>query len=571
MRRKLISSIAFCFFYFLAAQCQSVRYSVVIDEIMADPSPIVGLPNAEFIEIKNTSSQNINLQGWKIKSTTSASSSFPITVLQPDSFLIITSTTNKALFTGFGNAVGISSFPALNNTGTSISLLSKEGATIHSVNYSNSWFQNDVKSNGGWSLEMIDTHNPCTGNNNWKASADPSGGTPGTKNSVDGKNADHTSPTLLRASATDSLTIELLFNEPVDSFLAATPSNYSVSEVGATSFAKAVAPAFNHVTLMLNSPISPGKIYTVTAANIADCSGNIISASNTARVGLASTTDTFDLVVNEILFNPKPAAIDYVELYNRSKKIVNLKDIYIANRSSTSGNLGSIHQLTTENTLFFPGDFFVISENGMVVKQNYLAKNVDQFIDVNLPSFPDDEGWVVIVNKQGTIVDELHYNHSWHFSLVNNEEGIALERVDYNKSTQNKDNWASAASSVGFGTPSYQNSQFRADLAVKGEVTVTPKTFSPDNDGFDDYATIHLAISDPGYVANITIFDATGRPVKDLVQNTTVASMSDFRWDGLDDKFRKVPVGIYIVYTQIFNLSGKKKTFKNTVVVARRF
>jgi len=42
------------------------RYDVVIDEIMADQTPIVGLPNNEWIELKNTTSSAINLLNWRI-------------------------------------------------------------------------------------------------------------------------------------------------------------------------------------------------------------------------------------------------------------------------------------------------------------------------------------------------------------------------------------------------------------------------------------------------------------------------------------------------------------------------
>ena len=573
LKACLFAFVGFSSFFFLKADCQTPqRFDVIIEEILADPTPVISLPAAEFIELKNTSGRSINLQGWRLKSVSTTSGAFPSYILPADSFLIISTGGNSSLFTLYGKVIGISSFPALDNAGTTLSLISREGATIHSVSYNNAWFQNDVKSSGGWSLEMVDTKNACTGFDNWKASTDTRGGTPGTKNSVDANNPDKIAPALLRAFAIDSINVVLTFSETVDSAKAAVAANFIVSDgVGSPVSAVTIAPSFNSVRVTLPAPLIQGKVYTVTANNIADCSGNIIQAINSARVGVASVIDTSDVIINEILFNPKPAAVDYVEIYNRSTQVFNLKDIYIANRSSATNALASLRQLTQENILLFPGDFCLMSEKGAVIKQNYLAKNPDNFIDVTMPSLPDDEGVFVLLNAQGKIVDELHYSSKWHFALIDNEEGIALERIDYNKPTQNKENWTSAASTTGFGTPSYQNSQFRADVLLQGEMTITPKTFSPDNDGFEDFTNINIKMSDLGYVANITIFNASGRPVKDLAKNATLAATATFRWDGLDDKFRKVPVGVYVVYTEVFNLNGKKKSFKNTVVVAARF
>ena len=549
------------------------RFDVVIDEIMADPTPVVQLPNAEFIEIKNTSSQPINLQGWRVESASSTSGLFPSYILPADSFLIITGTSTAPLFTSFGRVMGLTSFPSLDNTGTTVTLYAKDNSVMHSVNYNSSWYKNEVKSTGGWTLEMIDIKNPCSGMENWKASADLRGGTPGTKNSNDGSNADKTTPVLLRAVAIDPTHLVVTFNEPVDIVKAAIAANYTISDgINKPTRALPVAPLYNQVQLVLNSALVKGKVYTVSITNLTDCSGNTLGASNTVKVGLSDVIDTLDIVINEILFNPAPTAADFVEIYNRSNKIIDAKDLYITNRSSALGPLGTLKQLSTDNLLIFPGEYYVISEDENLVKKAYLSKNPDHFINISsMPSYPDDKGVVVLLNAQGLKVDELQYNSKWHFALIDNEEGISLERIDYNKPTQNKDNWHSAASTAGFGTPTYQNSQFRLDGQVQGTITVTPKIFSPDNDGTDDFTTLTYQMTELGYVANITIFDASGRVVRNLAKNATLGLQGNFRWDGLDDKQGKLPIGSYVVYTEVFNLNGKRKSYKNSLVLARRF
>jgi len=511
------------------------------------------------------------LQGWRISSTSTTSSAFPSFVLPADSYVILTSTTNANLFSSYGRVLGVTGFPALIDAGTTLSLVSKENITIHAVSYSTDWYQNAVKSEGGWSLEMIDTKNPCSGASNWRASVAPTGGTPAGRNSIDGNNKDQVAPALLRAAATDNQTLVLTFDEPLDSLKAATAANYSISDgVGTPVSAITLSPTFSKVQLRVNTPIVSGKVYTITASNVTDCSGNVVQARNSVRLGLPSIIDSFGIVINEVLFDPKSTGVDYVEVYNRSNTIYNLKDLYIATRSTSTNALSSITQVVTDNLLIFPGEFYVLSENGSIVQQQYTAKNTDNFINVNLPSYANDKGTVVLLNAQGTIIDQLQYDAKWHFELLNNQEGVSLERVDYNKPTQSKDNWHSAASTAGYGTPGYQNSQFRSDLQLQGEITVSPKTFSPDNDGFDDFALVNYQLADPGYVANITIFDAVGRPVRVLAKNATLAQTGSFRWDGIDDKLRKVPVGTYIIYTDVFNLNGNHKTFKNAVVVAAK-
>jgi hypothetical protein len=548
-----------------------VQFDVVIDEIMADPSPQIGLPNSEWLELRNTSAFNIDLTGWRISDLSGQSGPMPAYLLRPDSFVLVCTGTAVPGLSVFGPTISVTSFPSLDNTGDMLSLISPQARIIHTVNYSDSWYQNELKKDGGWTLEMIDTKNPCSGISNWKASTDSKGGTPAKKNSTDAVNRDIVSPRLLRAFAIDNLNISLVFDEPLDSLKGATVNNYNISDgIGIPLNAVTVSPGFTRANLRLGTVLQANKVYTVTVNSVSDCSGNIIGSKNTARFGLSVLADSFDVVVNEILFNPLPTGTDYVEIYNRSNKIIDLKQLNIANRNST-GVISGIKQLSADNYLLFPQDFMVITEDPVLVKSNYIAQNPDAFVTVlSMPSFNDDAGDVIILNAQGNMVDELKYNEKWHFKLIDNREGVSLERIDYDAPTQQQDNWHSAATSAGYGTPTYKNSQYRVSDGVQGEITVTPEIVSPDNDGMDDFATVTYSFPEPGYVANITIFDAAGRVVRYLQRNALCGTKGNYRWDGLGEKNQKLPVGIYIIYTEVFNLKARKKQFKNPIVLARR-
>ena len=197
--------------------------------------------------------------------------------------------------------------------------------------------------------------------------------------------------------------------------------------------------------------------------------------------------------------------------------------------------------------------------------------NPDAFIEITgMPSYNDDEGDVIILDEHGNIIDEVVYSEKWHFKLISEKEGISLERIDYNAASQEEKNWHSAATSVGYGTPTYKNSQLKVDAGVTAEISVTPEIVSPDNDGMDDFAVIRYSFPEPGYVSNVTIFDATGRPVRYLERNTLNGSTGYYRWDGLGEKNQQLPVGIYIIYTEVFNQDGKSKKFRNVIVLARK-
>src|SRR6187455_202289 len=329
--RKLLLILLFSPVYVLSQS----RYDVVIDEIMADQTPQIGLPSNEWIELKNVSSNPINLQNWRIGDATGQSGPMSNFVLQPDSFVIVCTGSAVAAMQTYGRVISVTSFPSLDNDGDQLYLKSNTGLTIHAVNYSLSWYQNAVKSDGGWTLEMIDTKNPCSGINNWKASTDARGGSPGIKNSVDAVNNDQSVPSIKNAYTIDNFNIIIVFDEPVDSLKGATVANYSIDGGLSIQSAVAISPLFDKVQLRLTTAMQSNTIYTITVNNVTDCKNNSIGTRNKAKIGLPVDAAVMEMVINEILFNPKSGASDYIEFYNRSNKILDASKLYVANRNSS--------------------------------------------------------------------------------------------------------------------------------------------------------------------------------------------------------------------------------------------
>jgi hypothetical protein len=77
-----------------------------------------------------------------------------------------------------------------------------------------------------------------------------------------------------------------------------------------------------------------------------------------------------------------------------------------------------------------------------------------------MPTYSNDEGRCVLLNKDGKRFDQFDYTDRMHYPLLDNKDGVSLERIDFNRPTDDASNWTSASSTSGYGTPTYQNSQY---------------------------------------------------------------------------------------------------------------
>ena len=546
--------------------------NVIINEIMARPSADGGLPNVEYVELYNRTDKSISFNGWKFRGNDSYAN-IPDATIEPNGYIILARTSGAPLMAEYGQSIGVTSFPTLLVGGMFIGIYDNNNHLISWVEYSDTWYQDDAKKAGGFSLERIDPNNLVEGIENWIASSDPSGGTPGRANSVVANNPDIINPTVVEVKVVSTTEFEVGFSEPMDSLSITLANKYSIDRgIGSPLWATTSGPKYNRVQLTFETPISPREIYSLCFdPSIIDFSGNAIETS-CVYVAMPEDPAPQDIVINEVLFNPYAGGVDFVEIYNRSEKTFDLSKLWIANRDRTTLALNEFYRASATSRLLLPNSYAVLTENFEQVEQFYYIENPDAMVHTpRLPAYPNDNGYVLLLSDSGDEVDEFAYNEKMHNALLADVKGVSLERINPNLPTNDQSSWQSAAQTAGFATPTAKNSQFTDPSQVDDEFELSLKVFSPDGDGFEDYVMINYELPEHGYIANIMVFDSRGRRVKRLAANMTLGTTGSIKWDGTNDGGGRVSVGAYVVFIEAFDLRGNIKRYKKTVVVATRF
>lgn len=379
---------------------------------------------------------------------------------------------------------------------------------------------------------------------------------------------DTTPPALLSAKAIDEFTIEAVFSERLDNSSALLATNYLLSTVGRPTSISYVQGNIYRLTYPL--ALASGN-YTLTVNQVKDLKGNLINTANSASFFYLKpyTLKQGDVMISEILVNPKTGGVDFVEIYNNTNQTLDLKELQLAN-ADANGNPASIKNVSSI-PLYMPAKtYWVLTTNPNFIKENYTVKFPTQFAQMNsLPTYNNDKGTVVLLGAQG-LLERFDYTESMHLALLQNPDGVSLERVSFARPANEKGNFQSAAMSVGFATPTSRNSQEEDANLAKNKVSLAHQTFSPDGDGFEDQLQINYEFIKHGTLASVNIYTDKGILVRKLVRNVSLATAGDFNWDGLNDNGQVSKVGIYIIKFDAFALNGKTESFKQTCVLATK-
>lgn len=539
---------------------------LIITELMFDPDPQVELPNEEFVEIYNATSDLLSTEGMSYTDA-STTVSIPARTLNPGEYYVLAKPTAATEFAG--NSIGVSNFPSLNNSGEQL-LLSLADELIFSLTYDPAWHDED-KAGGGYTLEMVDITNPCLEDaNNWRSSQASAGGTPAASNSVSEVIPDNFGPEIVSATAELADSIRVEFNEKLDpsSVLSAVASLNPSIGIDQVFFDKN-NPSTVIVTLVAD--LEQSTAYTLSMENITDCSGNEIQGGE-VTFALPVQAGENEIKLSEVLFNPRSNGVDFVEIYNDSDKYISLKNWKLGNLDD-AGEVDDVDVITTSELVIAPSAFLVFTTDVNILLTNYPKGQSSNFFEVSsMPSYNDADGNVLLIDADGETVETFSYDADFHYNLLRSVDGVSLERVSYEESTANSDNWRSASSTEGFATPGYANSQSFENDAPIGRVTANPEVFIPGNTGSGrDFTTINYQFDQPGQFANVNIYDQTGRLVKNLAQGVLLSTSGFLRWDGDTNDGQTARMGYHLIIFEIYDSSGNSEVIKETVVVGRDF
>jgi len=527
-------------------------FDLIINEIYPILSETSGLPNAEFLEIYNRSEKLISTEGIMISDASSFSSLFSGAIL-PGEYIIVCDDAHEALFSTFGKVIPCGSLPSLNNAGDDLQLLT-EKTIVDRVTYSDEWFRDAQKSDGGWSLERINPNDLCGISSNWRESDAALGGTPGQENSI--FDASPAPPVSIEsAQFVSSVSIEMNFSSRLDSM------NNS-AYVNGESYSMILDASFNSALLSSAEIFDGGQVYFIEIDSLENCAG-ISSYNLTYELYLH---DSGDVVINEVLFNPRGSGSDFVELINTAQSNINLEGWSLGYYDSKDSL--RFNSIATNQKSIGALGFKALCEDANDVVANYPFAVIENLHLMDLPNYPNSEGSVILFDQLGRQMDRFDYTEDLHFSLLDDLDGVSLERLSASRASNDPGNWHSASSTENYATPGYQNSQDYANANAEAGVVLSSEFISPDNDGYQDVVNINYNFPSAGYSMTVHVFNDRGVEIKTVASNQLIGSTGSFTWDGTNDNGEKAAMGIHIILVEAFNLKNEKEKFRLPVVVA---
>jgi len=532
---------------------------IVFSEIMAKP----GTDYPEYIELYNASADTFSLKNCLFWNGAN-SYALPDSIVFPHEYFVLAKPTAAAQFQSPTKFVGVTSFPAVTDAGKLLMLTTTDNTLVSWFEYTDKMYGDDDKKAGGYSLECIDLTNVGNTAANWTGST-VEHGTPGEANSAAANNPDAELPVITSIATAEGNAIAITFSKPMNR---ESLHNFSVFTINDADYsvlsAESNYPQGNALTVVLSAMPPQGTLLELQLTGAVDLTG-LAPLDYTVVIGSGLEASEADVVINEIMYNPPAGGDEWIEIYNRSDKALDLQFLGIATRK-TDGTLNKAYQLASMPELLYPEEFLVITHRADSVCSVSNCHDDSRFAELAVFPALNNSGATIVVLNTATLepIDEVTYSDSWHSQGISSTKGISLERTAFTKPSNDPANWHSASEDCGFATPGYQNSAYTGDddnPTSNDEISIDYPQFETDN------YVIRYRMATPGFRCNAKLFDSAGRMMFVIANNQLLGAQGELLWNGRGQSNSSLSSGIYIIYLELYDMSGVVKQFKKAVVL----
>jgi len=513
---------------------------MVINEVMSNPKGSdtgAGSPGDrnEFIEVYNIGTGPLDLRGWSITdfdATDSLKAFVELTgndntTIPPGHFGIILDP--EYIDSGDGTYFMPYNIPdscvilTVQNTtignglsnNDSLALITKSGDTV-------STYYHPFNPGDGISIERIDPYQ-IDKEDNWLASTDSSGSTPGRQNAV------YKPPGI--------------YGQKI---------YYESNEIKAIVINPSLRDIRDTLTLFIdrnrNRSFDPTELITKISLFLVSGKTDTVAYSFTSGegvylVGIGLKYDTLfkyirsengigDIVINE--FMPAPSiGCEWIEIYNRTDNRINIGEWRLG-KSKLKGDVS-----------IYPHSFIVFAEDSTQFFATY-GNIPSQLYSLSL-SLSNSGDSIDLFTPDTFIMDKVIYNES--------SPGYSVERVNPDVYSDVESNWGPSV--YAGGSPGEKNTIFAEKIQKKLKLQISPQYFTPDGDGKNERTIVSFTLPFQRNKVDIMIFDRQGH-LRKKESNLKGGEEGYYIWDGRDRNERILATGIYIVYVRIGNMDTRK-------------
>ena len=499
----------------------NIYNDIVINEIMYAPST----EEPEWVELFNRTDQPVNIKRWRLSD---AASTVTVTtqdvIIPPNDFIILTQDSSILNFYNVPVQIVRFNLPVLNNTGDNVVLRDSLGILIDSLTYLSSWGGNT----GGRSLERYSIDSISTDQNNWAISTGLLKATPGRINSITLKENDLTIVGFTPKQQYSILGEDIEFKFQIKNKGLNNSQIFTLNLYRDINTDSIPQPNELMTSIPQNAIASGDSIEIIYTTNQFDEGDNLYiavidvpvdddSTNNigfTKVIGVQVNEIRNDIVINEFMYAPQSPEPEWIEIYNRSDKIIDLKNYKIADNRDTI-------IIITVSKLLNPGEYHIIATDSSI--RNFY--NITSGISYrNFPALNNTGDKVILLDSLNRTIDSLEYFSSW-----GGTSGKSLERIDPELYSTDSTNWKTSLSKYK-ASPGYINSVSKKDY----EVIVTDIVFNPKFPLKGDDVQLYAHIKNLGRntaTFDIQLFEDT---ILDSIPDQLISQLNQFNLQSED-------------------------------------